>query len=106
MPALTLSLILVAGTVLTLAALVDDRRKTQSALAERLDFEELLARLSGAFVQVPSDRMDAGFDEWLGRIGRFLKTKCVRLYTLSERDTGLSARYEWTASRLRKAAAA
>ena len=95
-PALTLSLILVAGTVLTLAALVDDRRRTQSALAERLDFEELLARLSGAFVQVPSDRMDAGFHQWLGRIGRFLETKSVRLYTLSERDTGLSARYEWT----------
>jgi two-component system sensor kinase FixL len=95
-PALTLSLILVAATVLTLAALVDDRRKTQSALAERLDFEELLARLSGAFVQVPSDRMDKGFDEWLGRIGRFLETKSVRLYTLSERDSGLSARYEWT----------
>ena len=95
-PALTLSLILVASTVLTLAALVDDRRRAQSALAERLDFEELLARLSGAFVQVPSDRMDAGFDEWLGRIGMFLRIKCVRLYTLSERDTGLVARYEWT----------
>ena len=84
-PALTLSLIVVAATVLSLAALVEERRQTQSALAERLGFEELLARLSGAFVQVPSDRMDAGFDEWLGRIGMFLNIKCVRLYTLSER---------------------
>ena len=85
-PALTLSLIVVAATVLSLAALVEERRQTQSALAERLGFEELLARLSGAFVQVPSDRMDAGFDQWLGRIGAFLDIKCVRLYTLSERD--------------------
>ncbi len=95
-PALTLSLILVAATVLSLAALVQERRETQRALAERLAFEEILARLSGAFVQVPSDRMDAGFDEWLGRIGTFLDIKCVRLYVLSERDQTLSSRYEWT----------
>ncbi len=63
--------------VLSLSALVDERRQTQSALAERLVFEELLARLSGAFVKVPSDRMDAGFDEWLGQIGAFLNIKCV-----------------------------
>ena len=84
-PALTLSLIVVAATVLALAALVEERRHTQSALAERLNFEELLARLSGAFVEVSSDRMDAGFDEWLGRIGRYLGVKCVRVYVLTER---------------------
>ena len=95
-PALTLSLIVVAATVLSLAALVEERRQTQSALAERLGFEEMLARLSGAFVQVASDRMDAGFDEWLGRIGIFLQIKCVRLYALSDGDRTLSARYEWT----------
>ena len=95
-PALTLSLAVVAVTVLWLAALVEERRHTQGALAERLNFEELLARLSGAFVQVPSDRMDAGFDEWLGRIGRFLQIKCVRLYTYSERDSRLTSRYAWT----------
>jgi two-component system, LuxR family, sensor kinase FixL len=94
--ALTLSLIVVAATVLSLAALVEERRQTQSALGERLNFEELLARLSGAFVQVPSDRMDVGFDEWLGRIGRFLEIKCVRLYTLADRGLGLTVGYEWT----------
>jgi C4-dicarboxylate-specific signal transduction histidine kinase/integral membrane sensor domain MASE1 len=93
-PALTLSLIVVAATVLALAALVEERRHTQSALAERLDFEELLARLSGAFVEVSSDRMDAGFGEWLERIGRFLGVKCVRVYVLTERHD-LVARYEW-----------
>jgi signal transduction histidine kinase len=95
-PALTLSLTVVAATVLSLAALVEERRRTQGALAERLGFEELLARLSGAFVQVPSDRMDSGFDEWLARIGMFVRIKCLRLYTLSERDQTLTARYEWT----------
>ena len=68
------------GERLFLSALVAERRQTQRALADRLVFEELLARLSGAFVKVPSDRMDAGFDEWLGRIGAFVDIKCVRLY--------------------------
>ncbi len=96
-PALTLSLIVVAATVLWLAALVQERRQTQSALAERLGFEELLARLSGDFVEVPSDRMDAGFGEWLGRIGTSVQVDCMCLYTLSGRGAGLSAGYEWTA---------
>ncbi len=96
-PALTLSLILVAATVLWLAALVQERRQTQSVLAERLGFEELLARLSGAFVEVPSDRMDAGFAEWLGRIGTSLHVECVCLYTLPGRDGSFSPGYQWTA---------
>ena len=103
--ALTLSLIVVASTVLALAALVEERRHTQSALAERLNFEELLARLSGAFVEVSSDRMDAGFDEWLGKIGRFLSVKCVRVYVLTERND-LVARYEWLHPHFVSAAAA
>jgi signal transduction histidine kinase/integral membrane sensor domain MASE1 len=94
-PALTLSLIVVAFTLLSLAALVDERRQTQQALATRLRFEELLSRLSGAFVQVPSDQMDAGFDEWLARIGFFLEIKCVRLYTLTPHNE-LTSAYEWT----------
>ncbi len=92
--ALTLSLIVVAATMLTLATLVEERRRTQHALTERLRFEELLSRLSGAFVQVPSDRMAAGFDEWLARIGTFLELDCVRLYTLSEQD--LHVAHEWS----------
>jgi C4-dicarboxylate-specific signal transduction histidine kinase len=38
--------------------------------------------------------MDAGFGEWLERIGRFLGVKCVRVYVLTDRHD-LVARYEW-----------
>jgi signal transduction histidine kinase/integral membrane sensor domain MASE1 len=95
-PALTLSLIVVSASVLFLAALVAERRQTQRALGERLVFEGLLTRLSGAFVQVPSDQMAASFDEWLGRIGTFLDIKCVRLYAPTDDGHSLRARHEWT----------
>jgi signal transduction histidine kinase/integral membrane sensor domain MASE1 len=93
-PALTLSLIVVVATVQSLAALIQERRDTQQALAGRLRFEELLSRMSGAFVHVPSDRMDAGFDEWLARLGLFLDLSCVRLYSQTAGDLKLS--YGWS----------
>jgi signal transduction histidine kinase/integral membrane sensor domain MASE1 len=93
-PALTLSLIVVSSTLLALAALIHERRDTQHALADRLRFEELLARLSGAFVHVPGDRMDAAFDEWLGRLGVFLQLSYVRLYTQSGGE--LQVAYSWS----------
>ena len=95
-PALTLSLIVVSASVLFLSALVAERRQTQRALGERLVFEELLTRLSGAFVKVPSDRMDAGFDEWLGHIGAFVDIKCLRLYAPTDDGQSLRAKHEWT----------
>jgi two-component system, LuxR family, sensor kinase FixL len=94
--ALTLSLTVMSVTMLSLAALIEERRQTQHALGERLRFEQLLSGVSGAFVQVPSDRMAAGFGEWLGRIGTFLDVKCVRVYTRTGQDLDLYAAYEWT----------
>ena len=93
-PALTLSLIVVSSTLLALAALIHERRDTQHTLADRLRFEELLSRLSGAFVHVPGDRMDAAFDEWLGRLGVFLQLSSVRLYTQVGGE--LQVAYSWS----------
>jgi len=86
--ALQLYLIVVSLTVLGVTALVEERRLVQQDLTERLDFEALLARLSGAFVQLPSDRMHGAFDEWLGRVGEFLRVDRLRLYqyTVAEQD--------------------
>jgi two-component system, LuxR family, sensor kinase FixL len=53
--ALTVSMIVVAATLLCLATLIEERRQTQHALKLRLEFESLLSRLSSALVQQPSD---------------------------------------------------
>ena len=68
--ALTLSLIVLASTLMWLAVLVEERRQTQQALRIRLEFESLLSRLSSALMQHPSAQMARAFESWLGRIGR------------------------------------
>ena len=70
---LTLQIFLSAVIVplLCLAALIVERRYAKEALEGRLRFEELLSRLSGAFVHLPSHEMDQAIDTWLRRLGGF-----------------------------------
>lgn len=93
--ALTLSLIVVATTLLFLSTLVDERRHSQQALSERLRFEELLSRFSGAFVQLPSDQMDRAFDTWLGRIGETLHVDAIGLFIACDQHGTLRAMHWW-----------
>jgi len=93
--ALTLSLIVVAATLMCLATLIEERRQTQHALRIRLEFESLLARLSSTLVQEPSDYMHRAFEAWLGRIGRVLEIDCVTVFTASGTPAVLSPAYTW-----------
>jgi signal transduction histidine kinase len=77
--ALQLSLIVVAIPTLCLAALIAERQRAESALRERLAFEALLSRLSGAFVQLPSGDMDRAFTDWCRQVAAFLGVARVTL---------------------------
>ncbi len=79
-PALSLSLIVVAMTLLCLATLIEERRQTQQALRTRLEFEGALARLSRELVEAPGDEMARALEPWLGRIGRVLGLDCVTVF--------------------------
>ena len=92
--ALTLSLIVVASTLLCLATLVEERRQAQHALAIRLEFEGLLSRLSSALVQQPSDEMHRAFEKWLSRIGRVLGIDCLTVFTAST-PAAISPAFAW-----------
>ena len=70
--ALQMSLVVVAVPMLCLGALIEERRRAERALVARLEFEEMLSRLSGAFVHVTSAEMSAAFDHWCERLGAFL----------------------------------
>jgi integral membrane sensor domain MASE1 len=78
-----LLLIVAAATLLGLATLIEERHQTLRALGDRLAFEELLSRLSGGFVRVPSDQMSALCERWLAQLGSFLHIDCVRLFEIS-----------------------
>ena len=93
--ALTMSMIVVATTLLYLATLIDERRQTQQALKLRLEFESLLSRLSAALVQQPSDQMTRAFETWLGRLSRVLGIDGLTIFLTSGESHGLSAIYSW-----------
>ncbi len=92
--AITLSLIVVATTLLWLATLVEERRQTQHALAIRLEFEGLLSRLSSALVQQPSGEMPRAFEKWLSRIGSVLGIDALTVFSASS-TTSLARIYSW-----------
>jgi signal transduction histidine kinase/integral membrane sensor domain MASE1 len=99
--ALTLSLIVVAVTLMCLTTLLEERRQSQRALALRLRFEELLARLSSAFVHLPSDQMDRAFGEELGRIGAFLRVDWLGLFIAADGGRDATLAHGWMADAFR-----
>jgi len=93
---LQLSLIVVAIPLMCLAALIEERRRAEAALAERLRFEEMLSRLSGAFVHLSSHDMDAVFQTSLQQLGEFLRLDRLVLVELSRnRQEPLEVTYAW-----------
>ena len=100
---LQIFLSVLAIPLLCLAALIEERRRAQHALAERLRFEELLSRLSGAFVHLPSHGMDAAFEQWLRRLGESLRLDRLMLLRVSADRQEVSVAHSWTAPGARPA---
>ena len=95
--AVTVSLIMVATTILYLAALTAERRQAQQELARRLEFEGLLSRFSGALVQLGSNGMQRAFHEWLGRIGAVLDLDAITVFAASSATGALRSECAWIA---------
>jgi signal transduction histidine kinase/integral membrane sensor domain MASE1 len=83
-PALQVLLSVMAIPLMCLAALIEERQRAEQALAERLRFEELLSRLSAAFVHLPSHEMDQAFETWLKRLGESLSLTRLMLLRVAE----------------------
>jgi signal transduction histidine kinase/integral membrane sensor domain MASE1 len=92
--ALQIFLTAVGIPLLCLAGVIEERRRAEEALGERLRFEELLSRLSGAFVHLPSHEMDRAIETWLGRLGEFLGLDRLIFLRLSD-DEWLPGAYSW-----------
>ena len=92
--ALQIFIIAVSVPLLVVAALIEERRLAQHDMSERLVLEALLARLSGAFVHVPSNRMREVFSAALRDIGEALRLECLYLYERTDRSE-LTLVAEW-----------
>ena len=86
--ALQIFLFVVAIPLLCLAALIEERRRAEEALEERLRFEAFLARLSGAFVHLPSHDIEKAVEAWLQRLAEFLQLDRVVLVRLPAAGPG------------------
>lgn len=94
--ALQVFVIVVGVPLLCLAALIEERREATAALGERLRFEELLSRLSAAFVHTASHRMDQAFESGLQQLGQFLGVDRISLRRFTP-DGKLNVAYTWSA---------
>jgi signal transduction histidine kinase len=83
-----------------LAGLIEERRRAERALADRLRFEEFLSRLSSSFIHLPSVRMNEAFDTWLQRIGVFLTLDRVLLFRFGADAVDLGLALGWQAPSL------
>jgi C4-dicarboxylate-specific signal transduction histidine kinase/integral membrane sensor domain MASE1 len=94
--ALQISLIVVAIPLMCLAALIEERQRAETALAERLRFEELLSHLSGAFVHLSSQGMGEVIKTSLQQLGEFLRLDRLVLVELSrDGQEPLEVTYAW-----------
>ena len=93
---LQIFLTVIAVPLMCLAALIEERRRAEEALGERLRFEALLSRLSGAFVHLPSHEMDAAFETWMQHVGEFLRLDRLVLLHVSGPGGLMTAGCCWT----------
>ena len=97
---LQIFLTVLAIPLFCLAALIAERRRVQEALEERLLFEKLLARLSAAFVHLPSHQIDAAITSWLRNLGEFLQQERLVLLRLTVDRRRLMVSHSWAASEI------
>ena len=80
-----------------LAGVIEERRRASVALAARLRVEELLSRLSSAFVHLPVQEIDQAITTWLARLGETLALDRIVLRLFSEDGRGLVAAHSYRA---------
>ena len=81
-----LALILLSGYLL-----FERRRRKQAevSLQSSFAFEQLISELSTYFIDLPTDKIDAGIDEALNRLRAFLRVDRVTMYELSAEQAEL-----------------
>ena len=88
--ALQVYLSVVAIPIYGLASLIEERRRAQRAVGERLQFQKTLSRLTAAFVHLPGNEIEAVIQEWLRPIAESL-----HLERLALRDPEGGVRHVW-----------
>jgi signal transduction histidine kinase/integral membrane sensor domain MASE1 len=94
---LQIFLIVVAVPLMCLAAVIREWHHAQQTVEERLRFEEVLSQLSGAFVHVPSQKVDETIEVWLRHLGESLGIDHITLFRPSPGGNVLVPTQSWVA---------
>ncbi len=74
-----------------------DRREAEAALRYRLNFEELITKISTIFVNLPSAQLGPAIDDALCDVGEFVKADRVYLFRVQQEERRLLHAHEWCA---------
>ena len=89
-----------ASSIADLVAMAVDateRRQAQEALRHRVEFEKLIANISTRFVNLGPEEVDAGIEEALESIGRFVGAERCHVVLLSDDSLSCRLTHEWSA---------
>ncbi len=71
------------------------RRRIQSSLVERLEFERLLSDLSTTFINLPEAQVEQKVEQGLGRIAELLQMDRITLFEFSQEGKDLIVNSAW-----------
>jgi PAS domain S-box-containing protein len=85
------------GRTLISGSLMDisERVRTQAMLAQRMQFESLVTRLSTAFISLPMDRSAHAINSALAEIGRYARVDRSYVFEFDAATNEVSCTYEW-----------
>jgi signal transduction histidine kinase/integral membrane sensor domain MASE1 len=97
---LSLQIVLIVMTIplMCVAALIEEHELTRRTLVGRLRFEEMLSRLSRAFVHLPSHEIDHVIGGRLHELGEYLGVHHITIYQFSPTHEVFSPTHAWAAS--------
>lgn len=75
---------------------VTGRRLAQNQLHERLRLQQLIMDISMAFLNAPSERLDATIEQALGQIGEFLDTDRAYLFSYDHEAGHMEQLHRWS----------
>ena len=77
-----------------------EQRKAEEALAERLRFEHLVARLAAELVSAGADNLEAVLARVMGELGRFSGSDRLQVFEYDDDREHFSCTHEWVAEEI------
>ena len=77
-----------------------DPKETKEIFEERLQFQELVAKISTKFIDLPADKIDQAINDQFEEIAEYFNADRVAISRLSEKGEVLAASHMWFSDRI------